>query len=70
MLQLKIAAVLLAFTVGGLVELVWLGWALKRTLLEAPIWISALVVIANLMFAFGIATLADRQNRRAQSSEL
>lgn len=69
MRQALIVLVTLTFAVALPIELLWLGWAMKRTLLEMPLWISIPVLISHCLVAFGFATLLDTKNRRENQQQ-
>lgn len=57
-----------AFTIAGMIFLVWLGSSLLRTIDENPWWIYVPVFISVMMVVFGYAALVDslrdRQKRQ------
>lgn len=64
MRQALIIVAVLAFAVALPIELFWFGWALKKTFLEAPVWVSVVVLVAHCLTCFGIASLIDKRRQQ------
>lgn len=58
MLILKVLVVL-TFAGSAVIEMLWLGWAMRQSIAQLPVWMSAAIVAAHLATCFGVASLLD-----------
>ena len=51
------------------INLLFLGWALKRLMAEAPAYVTATVFVAFLVMVFGFAKWIDTLERQTQPQQ-
>ena len=66
MRQALIVTVVIVFALGTPIELLWFGWAMKKMMLEAPVWVSVVVTIEHFALVFGLGCLLDRRRLQSQ----
>ena len=69
---MRIVSILVAlvFAAAFPIDMLFLGWALKKLVAEFPWWVSAIVAVAIILSAFGLTALVDSRERQAKSSQL
>ena len=60
--------IIAAIYLAGPITLFSYGWGIKQIFDVAPGWVTALVVVANIIVWAGIGCLFDQQQERRQSS--
>ena len=61
MRQFLIVLVPVISSIALMVELAWLGWALKLMIAAAPWWITAAVLASHFLTVFGLAIALDKR---------
>ena len=62
-LMILVAAVC---AVAFVVEMLWIGWAVKHTIAVAPVWLSAVIVGSHVLTFLGVAALFDRHQAQGR----